>query len=329
MRQQVSFFHKISDLVLYFLGIAALICAYLFLPGPGLAAAFIWSMPLILIVLKDGVGWGVVLALLVSLCCLLIQPGIAGALAAILIAGFGLALGIAVKKKFHPGRTITVIILVSALLVIVYFLAAPYCGLPTLHSFSAAITDAAKSFFTEYNDAFVDAARDRNVSLIAFQSEVISAVTLLLPSYLIVAIALSVTLNYIFALLILGYRGDDVAVMPPFSQWHMPWWTLWGILCALVLLVGGNFFDNDFPVMIARNIFFCYFPIYLVAGISLIRYFFIRVGLSPVFQALIWIAAFIAMSFTLVFLIFLGAIDAALDYRTAMKKRKKRNDKKD
>ncbi|MBQ6811326.1 MAG: hypothetical protein IJO94_07995, partial [Firmicutes bacterium] len=63
--------------------------------------------------------------------------------------------------------------------------------------------------------------------------------------------------------------------------------------------------------------------ILLVAGISLVRYFCVKWHLGDGMQVLLWICAVLFLSVSSIFLVLIGAADAAVDYRSAPKKRKK------
>ncbi|MGI5874732.1 MAG: YybS family protein [Bacillota bacterium] len=323
MTQTASKPNRIKDFCVYLPAVFGLLLAARFLPLIGTAAMFVWSLPVILCVIRDGLPWGAALAAAAAaLCFLLMGPG-DGFLAAGIIAGFGFGYGAALKKKAAPGKTLLVGIIVSAALVAVYFLLAGILGLPAFDDVAAAVNESVDEFFEVYGSAgLLDAAVAEGMTVQSYKAQLVSAMTGLLPSFFIVFVTAMAAVNYIFAQYVLKKRGEDIRALPPFENWHLPWWTLWGVLIALMLLVFGNFFDREWMGTAARNIFCCYAPVLLVGGVSLARWFFLRVKLSAGIQTVLWVIAFITMSFSMIFLILMGAADAALDYRTAMEKRK-------
>ena len=78
-------------------------------------------------------------------------------------------------------------------------------------------------------------------------------------------------------------------------------------------------------VVAAKNVFICFATVFLIAGISLLRYYFVKWRLSGGIQVLLWLVLLFFASFGAVFLILLGLADTVLDYRTASE-RKKKND---
>lgn len=324
MEKSPSSRNKILDSLLYLLlGVGLLLCSR-FIPVLGTAAMFVWSLPVIMVVLRDGIVPGVVVAAVLASLAVCFMGIFDGFVTVCIMAVLGLFYGISLGKKKNPGYTLLAGVLFAFLIVCGYFLLAKSIGGVTLDQLSGSFEMYLNEVFQAYDDAgLLETAVAEGMSVAMLKNEVIAAMKAILPSFFLIASMAITAFNYIIAQSFLKKRGYKIFALPPFPQWHLPWWLLWGLVAALMLYVGGNFLDSEFFVTASKYILYCYFPVLLISGISLVRYFFVRIRLGSGIQVLLWIVAVLFLSVSVIFFILLGAADTAVNYRTMAEKRKK------
>lgn len=292
----------------------------------GILATFFWVVPVVLAVHYDGIGGGVFVAVAASAFSFLLMGFYDGLISAYVMIGLGLFYGIRLKQKAEPGKTLLIGILASVILMAAYFFTADSFGGITVSDMMASFEQTLNDVVKDYTDAgLFDQAVKEGISVKTFKAQIMATMTVLLPSFFFVGAMIIAALNYIFAQNILKNRAEDIRALPPFIQWHLPWWCLWGLVLSLMLFVAGNFFDAEYLVTAAKNILLCYIPVLMITGISMVRFIFVKLKVGAGIQALLWIMAFFFLSVSMIFLCFLGGADAAMDYRKMPDKRNHKN----
>lgn len=317
---------KFTDLLALLLFGAVLLFGGMYIPLLGTVAVFLWCMPVILGVYRHGIGFGVVLALLFALLGFVVIGIPSGLLSLGGMSVLGLFYGLSLRKKWAPGKTLFFGIALGIIFGVLYFFL-----IYTMEGVS--FGDIRRTFEEElaavYNlyveSGILDAALTEGMSVEAYLAKLVDEMVQILPSFFFLAAIIISSANYIIAQYVLKKRLADIRPLPPFTHWHLPWWVLWGVVVALMFYVGGNFFDSEILLIIAKNILICSVPIFLVAGISLVRYFFAKWKVSAGVQVGFWIFVLLFFSIAMMFFVLVGAGDAAIDYRANLMK-KKNND---
>lgn len=327
MEKSPSSRNKILDSLLYLLlGIVFLLCSR-FVPILGTVVMFVWALPVILIVVRDGIVPGVAAAAMLTALAVCFMGVFDGFVTVCVMAVLGLFYGISLRNNKNPGYTLLAGVLFAFVIVGGYFILAKNIGGVTLNQLLSSFENYLNEVFRVYDDSgLLDTAVAEGMSAAMLKNEVIAAMKAILPSFFFITAMAITALNYIIAQSFLKKRGYKISALPPFSQWHLPWWLLWGLVVVLMLYVGGNFLDSELFITAAKNILYCYFPILFVSGISLVRYFFLRVGLGSGVQILLWITAILFLSISVIFFILLGAADTAINYRAMSNKRNNNKD---
>lgn len=294
-----------------------------YVPVLGTLVTFVWAVPICLAVFRCGIAASSLLATFLAGLSFILMGPYDGIVTAGTMAFLGLFYGIRMKEKASPGMTLLEGILIAAVVEGLYLLALWKFGGVSFADFQASF----EAYMTEiYSDASVaDLAVEEGMSVAAYAKELSSMMAQILPSFYFISVMLVAAVNGMAAQAYLKKKAPDTVALPAFGEWHLPWWILWGIVLALVLLVAGNGFHLELLVIVAKNIFVCFAPLFLIAGISLLRYYFVKWRLSGGVQVLLWILLLFFVSFSAVFLVLLGMADTVLNYRAASE-RKKKND---
>lgn len=326
MEQNQSFGKKLADAFALLLFGVVLLFGGMYIPLIGIFAVFLLVMPVAYAVYRDGLGFGIALSVIFGVLGFAFSGFPDGLVIIGAMTVLALFYGISFRKKISVGKTLLGGIFIGILLAAAYFAYAYLISGITLAELRSTFeTELAAMYNVYVESGLLDAALTEGLSVDAYINELVAEMVQILPSFLVIVVMAIAVVNYIVAQYVLKKRFADIPALPIFSQWHLPWWVLWGVVAALACFVGGNFLDLEILLIIAKNILICYVPILLIAGISLVRYFLVEWNVSNGFQILLWIVALLFMSVSAMFFVLIGAGDAAIDYRSNLMK-KKNND---
>lgn len=296
----------------------------------GIIAVCVWTLPVIIAVQKNGIAAGIGVGLAATvLTALFIDTGTAVFVLG-LMGVLGVFYGIRIKRKdSNPLHSMLIGITIVVALALAIFGILVAAGILDLSAAKASIEDSMHKAFDVYNQSLKSSdLAGQGASLKKVENEAITLTLQIIPGVLLSLIITVAGLNYIIADRFLKKRNFEFQSLPLFREWHFPWWILWGLLIALGLLVFGNGTDNNFYVVIAKNIFFCYAPLMILSGISFTRWIMVRWRLSSGFCALIWVAAVLFLSVSLVFFMITGVADTMFDYRNSFNKSIRKEERK-
>ena len=141
-----------------------------------------------------------------------------------------------------------------------------------------------------------------------------------LPAQMIVTAAVTAAFTFILAIFLLGRYGFKVQPGLAFSEIYLPWYSIWGLIVGLgLLLLGDNF--NEIIAKAGKNMLFILVNLYFIMGLSVFVHFFKTIKLSPLLKGIIVVAMFCFYPFSCIFLLTIGAIDPLINFRriTALK----------
>jgi len=298
-----------------------------YVPVLGTLVMFLWSVPVMIVILRDGITAGVAVSVITAILAMVFVGVLNGLFAAISLAGFGLVYGICFYKKYSPGKTLIFGILAAAAVTVVSITFAGVLGSmdfsSMMHSFESYMREA----YAAYADAgLLDSVVPAGMSDQMYVNQMIALMKQLLPAVFVIVAMMMAAGNYLFAVVILRRLRFDIKPLPKFRDWHLPWWIMWGLVIALLSLAVGNFIHYELLITLAKNIALSYCPVLMLAGIAFTRYLMVRVHMGVFFQVVIWIIAIMFPSVATMFFILIGAVDTVLDYRNTIEKRKIKKD---
>ena len=151
---------------------------------------------------------------------------------------------------------------------------------------------------------------------------VIAFIINIIPVLVVIASALTAILNFIFASFFLRKFQHTVPAFPKFSEWKLPWYSIWGFLGAWVLVLLGDVLEYNIIMILGQNVLIAYGAAFFITGISTVAYIFKNAELSPMLRiAFVIIVVFMFQSIVVITAM-IGLLDLLFDVRTRMKKRK-------
>lgn len=226
----------------------------------------------------------------------------------------GLLLGLLFKNQVSAGKTVIAGTITAALItVVVLLLTSTITGINLL-SIENQLNDAFEESIKLYQDAGL-IKDEATLNEMKQNMETTSrTVALLLPGTLVLSAMFSTLITYFLARAVLIRLKYSVTAVPAFSEWMFPWYTLWGIVIGLALMLFGDRFAYDVIAAIGKNILYVFGMCFLVLGISVAAYYYKRLPIHNVIK-IILVVVLILWPFTPLLLLIVGIMDPLVDLR--------------
>ena len=198
--------------------VMALIGVYV--PLLGTVAILVWPLPILLLIVRHGVRWGIMAVLVAGiLTALLAEPTISVRLALAFAPG-GIALGIGFRRDWGPSRILTVSVFVS--------MAAKLAALALL--FAVTGVEPFSVQFDMMENSFDDTLSIyRGLGMpegqIAESREILTQnlalIRMLIPLIVVMMGIIDTMINFIVGGMVLRRLGHSVRTLPPFFMWRL------------------------------------------------------------------------------------------------------------
>ncbi len=291
--------------------IMALIAVYL--PVLGMAAALLWPLPVVVLVVRHGLRWGVMAAVVSAvIMAILIEPTLAARML-IAFAPVGLMLGFGYRRGWSAVRVFAAVLgtsIAAKILALLLVLA-----LTNINPLDMQVDMLKDSFSTSadiYRSMNVDEAQlavmeqdfDKSMQL----------VSLLMPLVVIMMGFLDAFVNFVVANRVLRRLGHRVPELVPFTEWRLPQAVLYLFGFALVGMYWGGSREIPLLYQISFNANMFAMFIGIVQGVSLLWYAADRWHLGKAVR--FCVLAFILLNGILAQIVaFTGLFDMLFDYR--------------
>lgn len=298
----------------------------IFIPIIGAVATVLWSIPIILLILRFDLRTAG-MSLIIALALVGLTAGPFAAFSLGLKSGLAaLVFGYAFKKELSPGITV----LAGG------FTAAVGTGLMLLFAFLImggtsldfgeveSMVDQVLSFYEK--TGLINLMLTQGMTVAELRSQLMQMMGLVLalvPGSMVLGSLFGAGITYLLARGVLKRMGYAFQPLPPFRAWQMPWWTVYGLILGLALLLGGDYLGGDIYSTIGKNILFIYLPLLLLNGLSVLVYFYYRFTLTPFTKVFLVTLILINLPVITPLFVLIGAFDPLFNYRKIQLGKKK------
>jgi len=154
--------------------------------------------------------------------------------------------------------------------------------------------------------------------LSATMQDMVGVIKIILPAGFAAAAIFDTYLNFIIAKAVMKKLGHTIEPFPPFKNWNMPWIVLAAFLAAVLMVYWGRTREISLLFEIGMNVQVLASMFLLLQGLALISFFADKYRLSKLARILILVLV-LSNGFLSQMLIFVGAVDIAIDYRRLRK----------
>jgi len=289
------------------------------LPFVEFLRGLVWAVALTLLVCQRNLITGVCTWLVAGLLLWRVTGEVSLVPAFLANGGLGLLYGHLFKTGVAPRKALGVGITFAIFaFLLIFFLASPSVAV-VWHEWQAGLQASQGSVLDLYRQSGVlDLLARQGVSqetLSLYMNEVTGLLAGLLPSIMLLDIVLTAVLTYLAAYWVLRRFGIQVVALPPFREWQLPWYLIWGVICGLAFSLLGDYLKVKVLAVIGQNLVFGYLPWLVVTGLALIAYFDYFFSMALIFKLIF--AVIVILNFPLMFTLvaLLGAFDPLVNFR--------------
>ncbi|MGF7184054.1 uncharacterized protein YybS (DUF2232 family) [Desulfitispora alkaliphila] len=291
-----------------------------FIPVLQVVTTFIWFIPIIVVIMRQDLRTGVMALIVTALLLgMLVNP----VRAVFLLLGMGpasLVFGYGFKQRWPSGKVLLsggVVVGISALLGLVLSAFIMGFDLTQMRQEMLGQADATVELYRQMGLLDNGALTEEEIrDLIATLTQV---AVVLLPSVFITGALFTGCIGFLLARMTLKRLNYQIEDLPPFREWQLPWYFVWGFILALALLLIGDYYENQTLINVSYNIFYIYAPILLISGISVIAFFNHRWKASKWIKLIILVVILLNLPFALMLAVILGLFDPLFSYRKLVK----------
>lgn len=291
--------------------ILAMLAVYL--PVLGIAAALIWALPILVLVVRHGIRWGI-MAVLVSgvIMALLIEPVLSLRMV-ISFAPTGLLLGLGFRRGWSGAKVFSTSLLASiagklAAIALVFAVTA----VNPLNMEMDSVRETFTSVFQMYEDMGVDEA-----ALAQSRQEIetgLMMMQLLMPLVVLMMGILDTAVGFLIGTRVLRRLGESVRELPPFAEWRLPSFFLYLFGFAMVGIYWGGTREIQLLYQISLNANMVAIFAGLIQGLALTHCVMRHFRLATVARIIIFVLI-ITSGFLTQLVALTGLIDMLFDYR--------------
>ncbi len=287
--------------------------AGLYIPFFGIVITLIWPVPIVILVTRHGLSWGVMATIVSGLLVMMFS----GPLAAITIVGsfglIGIALGYALKRDETPGKVLfagTAASFISKVLVIALTMA--IIGMNPIQEQLKIMEQTMRSSMDFYHLMGIKA---NDLAMMEKTLETLmEQMRLIVPASFMIGGLFDGALNYVVAKVILKKLGHPLKQIAPFASWQLSRGAAGSLAAALLIAYMGLKSGGESWKIISINVQIIFFIIFAIQGLAVALFYMKRFYRSRIVQILL--AAFVLFNPLLSQLLsFLGMIDSFVDFR--------------
>jgi len=290
-----------------------LFLASLYIPLFGTLISFLCPLPIIILCLRHNIKVAI-LSLVIAFLLISLLAGPFQAMIAILGFGtLGMALGIAIKKRY----SLLEIILIGSLVSFVSKIFLMVIGLwlmdvnPLLLSLDQIDKSINQSLSFYQNMGLSPEQAD------AFKNSLLQSLELIriaFPAMLVIASVFDTLINYWVSGKILKRFGYHLESFVPFYEWRANRSFFWSYLFGLFILIINAQYNLAILQRIGVNIQILFSIVFLITGLSVTSYILHYYKINPIFSWIIYIIIFIQPVLSLV-ATWIGIMDVWIDFR--------------
>lgn len=299
---------------------AILALAGFYLPFLRFLTNLVWTIPIVIATVRHGLGIGIMSTVVAGFLIFILASPLEALFLVLQFGGLALLYGYAFNKGIKPGITLlagTGVAIISFLLTFgVSLLISGLNQINFVDQLKETIEPTIEMYrslglFDKYGTSGLTEENMRQM-LAGF----INLLIVLFPALIVTYGIMAAFLNYIIGQKILFKIGIPVPQLPPFRNWQLPWWTVWGFIGGFGLSLAGSYWQIKTLTTIGSNIMMVYYPVLFVLGLSVIAYFYHhKLQRAFSYRLLFIFSVFFFFRYVSLLIPIVGLFDLVMNYR--------------
>lgn len=300
------------------------------IPPLMLVTSMVWTSPIVVLVIRRNLKVGTLATVVAGLLVTLVTGPVQAFLLIINFGVLGLVFGYLFKARVGTGRALIGGALAAAVssamgMGVVFLLA----GGSFAHM-DQQMRMAVDMMLDMYQRAgILEQFAKQGISAEQLRADLIKFMRVLLPGGLVIGATFTALINLLTSRLVLLRLRLPAPDLPPFREWQLPWYMVWGFIAGLGLWLAGDYYAWPTAVAVGQNILFVYAFILFVIGLSVLVYFYKNMKLSPLMKGLLIAMLILNQRFVMIALVGLGLLDTLFNYRRLAGANKKEGDRRE
>jgi len=288
----------------------------IYIPFLGVLTSLVFTIPIIIVTIRHGVITGILSILTAGLLVFTLYEPLRGFLLILQYGALSIFYGYAFAKGRSPAVTLSVGTVIGAVsLLLTFYLGYVVTGTNDLAMFAQMKESIEPSIemlrqFGYFNNPGVSEEGLRQLI-----NATIDNALILIPAVFVVYGMFVALINYILSQRVLRKMGLPVQPLPPFINWRLPWWIIYGFVLGYGLNLVGKLQGNVLLTHIGVNIVSIYGIVFLILGLSLALFFQEKYLPGKMYRMLIFILLFLFYPLMSWLLMLGGIIDLLFNFR--------------
>ncbi|MEW6697407.1 MAG: YybS family protein [Bacillota bacterium] len=290
----------------------------MFIPPFLFLVNILMPIPLAVLVKRRGLYTALLSLAVTGLLLMMLYPSPLKVLLVFILFGpLGIVLGLLYKNHVAAGHALVAASVVSTVSYLTVIALTSLIAGVNLEMMQTAVNESMNMVFSMYQQAGTPIPADQQEIF----RDAIKASLMLLPAYFIIHGILSANLSYLVGSKVLRRLDYKVNALPPFSQWRLPWYTIWGIILGLILFLGGSHFALNTVKITGQNILAVFLFIFFVIGLSVVAHYYKLIPFSKPFKILFLFLLILYIAFMYPAIMVLGVLDTVINLRRPLPKK--------
>ena len=239
-------------------------------------------------------------------------------LAALLVTleagAFGLIIGLLMKKNIPAGFSIVIASIGSFLLTFLsYLIAFAITGNNPFNIGNEVRQTVADVYEMYRNNGLLSGMSQKELN--ELKEGVVNTVIMFLPGSLTIGAMVSGSINYLLTRELFKRLNYEVVNIKPFSYLQFPWYTIWGVILGIALLLTGDNLHIAALSIVSKNILYVCSFLFSILGFSIVVFYTNKFKFSKIIKIIILFIAMIYWPLTMALFLSVGILDPYFDFR--------------
>lgn len=272
---------------------------------------YIWGIPIIIIIKRYNLKIGMLTLTTTFLLTWMFTEPVTTLLLVVELAPMALAYGLLFKNDISPGTVLvtgSIVSLFSTILTVLGFIY--IAGINIIPTKEFLLLQAQQAIDTYENMGLINPADSKQMVEMTLKF-----MTVLIPSALVMASVIRAFFTYIITVRVLRRLGYKAQSLPSFSEWRLPWYSIWLVIAGLGLILIGDYYKLSVIATTGKNMIFIIIPVFLTVGLAVGASFFKSWNAPGWIKTFIVLVSLLNLSGTLVIFTIIGLFDPVVSFR--------------
>lgn len=272
---------------------------------------FVWGIPIIIIIKRYDFRLGLLTLVTAFLLTWLLTEPVMTLLLLVDLAPLALAYGFLFKKGVSPGTVLFTGSVVSVLSTMLKALGFLYiAGINIFPTEDLLRPQVQQSIDIYKNLGLINAADSKQIVEMT-----VKLIVALVPSALAIESLIRAFFTYLITGRVLRKLGYKTSSLPSFSEWRLPWYSIWLVIVGVGSILIGDYFKLEVIATIGKNIVFIITPLFFTIGLAVATSFFNSWKAPAWIKIFIGFVSLLNFSGSLVIFTIIGLFDPVVSFR--------------